>query len=310
MPIYAQSSTLRNLTIPLVDVDHTTLADNQVLQYDEISGKFVNQAFSVVGADFVLGAENLGAGEIIFVQETVDNVLQFKTVVGGAGITLTSTGSELTINSSGAIVDGQNLGLGAEVFEGKPNDATMNFRTLDTGVGNLHLTITQTADEIEFVSLAEINTASNLGAGEGVFESKVAEDLQFKSLVGGTGITLSSDANEVTIETFGLGNAGSYQFTVSFDANGNVQSVADLPAGWSSGVVGNIITITHTINEWPKQISYWGFDATNGWQLRMPTAGFQATIPSGSETTVFKIDINSVAAGADVNSSAKVNVIF
>ena len=59
-----------------------------------------------------------------------------------------------------------------------------------------------------------------------------------------------------------------------------------------------------------KQISYWGFDVTNGWQLRMPTAGYQATIPVGSENTSFKININSVAAGADISSQAKVNVIF
>ena len=46
MPIYAQSSTLRNLTMPLLDIDQTTLADNQILQYDENTGKFVNTAFS------------------------------------------------------------------------------------------------------------------------------------------------------------------------------------------------------------------------------------------------------------------------
>jgi hypothetical protein len=46
----------------------------------------------------------------------------------------------------------------------------------------------------------EANTASNLGAGEGLYGAKVGVDLRFKSLVGGTGITLSSDASEVTID--------------------------------------------------------------------------------------------------------------
>jgi hypothetical protein len=39
MPIYAQSSTLRNLLIPLVDIDQTTLATNQILQYNSTTGQ-------------------------------------------------------------------------------------------------------------------------------------------------------------------------------------------------------------------------------------------------------------------------------
>ena len=48
------------------------------------------------------------------------------------------------------------------------------------------------------------NTGSNLGTGQGIFGSKVGDDLQFKSLVGGTSITLSSDANEITINSSAL----------------------------------------------------------------------------------------------------------
>ena len=45
------------------------------------------------------------------------------------------------------------------------------------------------------------NTGSNLGTGQGIFGQKVGDDLQFKSLVGGTGVTLSADANEITINS-------------------------------------------------------------------------------------------------------------
>ncbi len=47
----------------------------------------------------------------------------------------------------------------------------------------------------------EANTASNLGSGEGVFSTKSGVDLQFKSLVSGGGIALSSDSNEITIDS-------------------------------------------------------------------------------------------------------------
>lgn len=52
----------------------------------------------------------------------------------------------------------------------------------------------------------EINTASNLGAGAGVFAQKVGVDLQFKSLVAGTNITLTPSATEILIDASGGGN--------------------------------------------------------------------------------------------------------
>ena len=45
----------------------------------------------------------------------------------------------------------------------------------------------------------EANTASNLGGGIGVFAQKVLEDLQFKTFIGGTGVTITADSNEITV---------------------------------------------------------------------------------------------------------------
>ena len=104
--------------------------------------------------------------------------------------------------------------------------------------------------------------------------------------------------------------ATSFQFDAAFDGNGNLQSVSNLPAGWSSSITGNKVTVTHTAAKMVKNISYWGKDASLGWQLRFPNAGFQATIPVGNETTQFILDINASVAGADASSTAKVNVIF
>lgn len=63
-------------------------------------------------------------------------------------------------------------------------------------------------------SAGEANTASNLGSGTGLYASKSGVDLRFKSLVAGTGISLSNDGTTVTItgsasqSTF-IGDAGS-----------------------------------------------------------------------------------------------------
>jgi hypothetical protein len=49
----------------------------------------------------------------------------------------------------------------------------------------------------------EVNTASNVGAGDGVFKQKVGVDLEFKSLVAGTGITLTPGTDDITIDASG-----------------------------------------------------------------------------------------------------------
>lgn len=49
----------------------------------------------------------------------------------------------------------------------------------------------------------EVNTSSNSGTGEGLALTKVGSDLPFKSITAGTGITLTSAANELQISSTG-----------------------------------------------------------------------------------------------------------
>jgi hypothetical protein len=311
MPIYAQSSTLRNLLIPLVDIDQTTLANEQVLQYNSTTGKFENQELSLVGSGFITSGTSLGTGSGVFKQE-VSGALQFRSLLAGAGITLTTGTNEITIATSGANTSAVNIGTGTGIFTSKSGD-NIQLRSLKTGTGNINLTVAAsgTGNEIEFVNTAEINTASNLGAGTGVFAQKSTYDLQFKSIVAGSNITVTNNSTTVTITSANAPNTAlSFQFTLNFDGSGNLSTVTGLPTGWSSVVAGSLVTVTHTVGVMVKNISYWGSDATNGWQLRFPTSGFQATVPAGSETTVFKIVVNANVTGADASGSAKVNVIF
>jgi|TARA_B110000503_G_scaffold30355_1_gene49193 hypothetical protein len=309
MPIYAQSSTLRTLLIPLVDVDQTTIANEDLLQYNSTTGKFENRPLSSGGVSVITTASNVGTGSDIFKQKTLQN-LEFKTITAGAGIVLTANANDLEFSSNAALVSGVNIGVGAEVFSSKVAD-DLEFRSLATGTGNINLTVAENGNVIEFINTSEINTASNLGTGSGVFAQKDTYDLQFKSIVSGDNITVTNTATEITITSANAPNtATTFQFTVSFDGSGNLQAVSDLPAGWTSSIIGNKATITHTTTVMVKNISYWGKDFSLGWQLRFPNAGFQATVPIGNETTKFIIDVNASVAGADASSTAKVNVIF
>lgn len=86
---------------------------------------------------------------------------------------------------------------------------------IEVGVGTDNYVLTAASGETAGVAWAEApgasggeaNTASNLGSTsgrEGIFAGKVSVDLQFKSLVEGAGISLSSDSNEITIATIGF----------------------------------------------------------------------------------------------------------
>lgn len=311
MPIYAQSSTLRNLLIPLVAIDQTTLDQDQVLQYNAITGKFENQQLSLANSDFILGADSVGAGAEVYKEET-SNRLKFKTLTAGLGVTITPGTNEIVIASDSATTSAANIGTGTGIFTTKFGQ-NIQLRSLKLGTSsiNLSLAASGTGNEIEFVNTAEINTASNLGAGTGIFAQKSTYDLQFKSLVAGNNIAFSPDATTITISSSNAPNTAlSFQFIINFDGSGAVSTVTGLPTGWSAVVAGSLITITHTAGAMVKNINYWGSDATNGWQLRFPTSGYQVTVPAGSETTVFKMNVNASVAGADANSSAKVNVIF
>ena len=49
----------------------------------------------------------------------------------------------------------------------------------------------------------ESNTGSNVGTGAGIFKQKSGVDLQFKSLLAGTGITITPGTDEITIQAGG-----------------------------------------------------------------------------------------------------------
>jgi len=96
---------------------------------------------------------------------------------------LSSRDSSIASIDTNKIETAANIGSGdASVFSGK-SGTNLQFKTI---IGSGAATITDGIDTITVgldASFAgEVNTASNLGSGSGLFSNKVGDDLQFKSL--------------------------------------------------------------------------------------------------------------------------------
>lgn len=151
-------------------------------------------------------ASNLGAGNGVFAQKIGED-LQFKSLVAAGNVTITANATEIQIDASGS---GGGGGFYGVIFK----DGTHTFRddTIRFNPNEFYLTSEGDKPQLNLLGglVGEANTASNLGAGEGIFAQKSGVDLQFKSLVAGSGITLTPTANDITIEASGGSGGGFY----------------------------------------------------------------------------------------------------
>ena len=102
------------------------------------------------------------------------------------------------------IESASNVGGAIEVFSGK-SGTDLKFRTIS---GGTNTSVSLSGDTIVINSTGggsgEVNTASNLGVGTGLFAQKDGVDLEFKSVTstGGT-VTITNDSTTVNIESAG-----------------------------------------------------------------------------------------------------------
>lgn len=346
MSINAGSSVFTNQPVPAFKLDTTTLAGGDLLVFDDAEQAFVNTAnTNTTSVQSTPGA----AGSDIFI-DAVDGVLTFKTINAGAGVTITDTGTALTISADPSNqISAINLGSGEGVFESK-DGFELRFKSINTAVGNKNLSISSTGNEIQIQNLAEINTGVNTGTGIGnVFRGKTGETLEFKTIHAGGDLSITDTPDDIYIQstytltpnqlvvgdtfeklkTLANGNTGSvlkvgsaglewsesevqgYTFRVTFEQDGGVDVADQLPAGWTTNITGNLITVTHTVGKPLRQLAYWGHDSvTSTLRYRQPTGTHQVTIPTGNLNDKFAINVISQVAGAEVNGYAIVSVQF
>lgn len=161
----------------------------------------------------------------------------------------------------------------------------------------------------------ETNTASNIGTGEGLFSAKVGVDLRFKSLLAGSGISLSSDALGVTINTTAEANTlKSDGAGVSLVGSkvGTELGVRSLVAGsgMNVAVVGDTVQITNTAPAITYSASTIGtgigvYATTSGntFQFRSLVAGTNASVTQVGDTISISVpNMGTVNTAANVGT--------
>lgn len=100
-----------------------------------------------------------------------------------------------------------------------------------------------------------------------------------------------------------------FEFRANFGNNGSLDSIEDLPSGWTYTKANNLATISHNVGRQPATVSYWGYSAADGQRLRFPTAGYQVTRTTSAPYN-FTLNLNSAVTGTDNGFYAIVTVLF
>lgn len=168
--------------------------------------------------------ENVG-GYVPIYKETVagtpSHKHRFKTIKAGTNITINEFADYIEIVSSGTVdvdVTGANVGAGTYAIYKNTTSVgdhfTLNFKKLE----NTHDAFYYESADVIYLDV-DIHP-NNLGGGTGLFYDKTHVGrqtfLNFKSIVGGTGISISSTTTEVTIsstvvdtnDTYSVNNLG------------------------------------------------------------------------------------------------------
>jgi hypothetical protein len=177
------------------------------------------------GGGSINGAVNTGAGDGLL--GVSGSNITGKSLVAGANITLTPSGTDITIaatGSGGGTITGiADVGTGEGHISAGTAGSNVQVKTLHAGS---NVVITEDSSSITIASTAANNgltTLSNLPGGEGIYASTVGTVAQLKSIAAGAGIDISASADTVIITNVGGGGGGNfiYENTYWLAKNGN-----------------------------------------------------------------------------------------
>jgi len=147
-----------------------------------------------------------------------------------------------------------------------------------------------------------VTSAANIGTGEGIFESNSGGILQFKSLVAGAGITLTSGATEIEISSTGGGD-------ISLSGNNSFQSLQTNNEFFTGGYNNSISRGDGSVALFQAEAYFSSFAWAGGYANRAyvgpltgESVGQQGSVAMGPSYDNFKKGVNSAAAFAISNN--------
>ena len=181
------------------------------------SNECIGNSLSTINYNFTNVENGFTSLETKINKVSADDLQKITQLIPGNNIIITPTQTQgvyqidsiaadtIPIVSNIAVVSATNVGsYGARVFKRKAPDRVLEFRRLVSGGSNI--VIGEEGDLIKITAFdssgrtgGEINTASNQGPGVGLAMPKSGVDLPFKTLVAGSGISLTSSPSTVNI---------------------------------------------------------------------------------------------------------------
>ena len=226
-----------------------------------------------------ISANNVGAGSGIVASTSTGSSLDFKSLIAGTGITLSAAATAITISatpSTGVTIN--NVGIGAgRVMKTTGLSTTFDVKSILAGT---NITTVNGTDEI---TLNVPNTnLDNVGTGSGLLVNTgslgVSSARNFKTLLAGTGITLSAGVNEITI------NASTQDSNMANLGAGSaiLATTGTLPTttvrNFRTLVAGSNVTLSSTADEITINSTGGGITPTS--------YGFSTEITSGTLTSI------------------------
>ncbi len=155
----------------------------------------------------------------------VENLLGLNPLNGFASVTARLTGIETGYLNKQTMQVLNPLFLSGNILSGQNGTALQNgfvtavdwtsfnsrvFRAGDTITGGLTVVGILSGREVYQSGNRVIDSGANIGSGTGIFAYRSGNELQFKSLIPGTSITLDSNGNSITINSTATGGGINY----------------------------------------------------------------------------------------------------
>lgn len=204
-------------------------------------------------------ASNVGTGSPIF-KDKVGLDLRFRSLRGTGVATVVETADELVIDAT-AVTQINAVGSADIQVSGGPitDTGTFAFSLSNTTVipGTYNSLTVDAKGRVTggtVVPAGEINTASNLGSGEGVYAGKVGTDLKLKSIRGSGIAQITSNANEIVVSAVAVTRVAAEGVNGVAVSGGPITGQGTLTIGLQpTGVTaGNYTAATLTVDEFGR----------------------------------------------------------